>query len=140
MALRGMNTLATRLRQHEQSAIQVAKHLEQHGKIDCLFHPALPGHPEHHLWQRDFKGSSGLFGFTLKQEYSDRELAGFIDSLELFGLGYSWGGFKSLLTAARQKRRMNSRYSGKRIIRLHIGLEPPEDLILDLDKGLSMLP
>ncbi len=140
MALRGLKTLATRLRQHEQSAILVARHLEQHGKIDSLFHPALPGHPEHHLWKRDFQGSSGLFGFTLKQEYSDRELAEFIDSLELFGLGYSWGGFKSLLTASRQKRRMPSRYSGKRIIRLHIGLEPPEDLILDLERGLAKLP
>ncbi len=140
MALRGLKTLATRLRQHEQSAILVARHLEQHGKIDSLFHPALPGHPEHHLWKRDFQGSSGLFGFTLKQEYNDRELAEFIDSLELFGLGYSWGGFKSLLTASRQKRRMPSRYSGKRIIRLHIGLEPPEDLILDLERGLAKLP
>ncbi|WP_457576331.1 cystathionine beta-lyase [Desulfomarina sp.] len=139
MALRGLRSLATRLRQHEQSAIQVAKYLEQHGKIDCLFHPALPSHPEHHLWKRDFSGSSGLFGFTLKQEYNDRELAEFIDSLELFGLGYSWGGFKSLLTAARQRRRMPSRYSGKRIIRLHIGLEPPEDLILDLERGLAKL-
>ena len=140
LALRGMKTLSTRLKQHEQSALQVAAWLEEHEKVDTVIHPALPNHPEHHIWKRDFTGSSGLFAFTFKRDYSPDELALFIDKLALFGLGYSWGGYKSLLTAARQRRATPSRFSGKTIIRLNIGLESPDDLILDLDKGISLLP
>ncbi|MBW2659616.1 MAG: cystathionine beta-lyase [Deltaproteobacteria bacterium] len=140
LALRGMKTLPTRLRQHEQSALQVAAWLEKHGNVDTVIHPALPSHPEHHLWQRDFSGSSGLFAFTLKKDYSMEELGLFIDKLNQFDLGYSWGGYKSLLTAAKQRRNSPSRFAGKTIIRLSIGLEGVEDLILDLEQGLEMLP
>ncbi len=140
LALRGMKTLSIRLKQHEQSAIQVASWLGGHEKVDTVIHPALPNHPEHHLWKRDFSGSSGLFAFTLKKDYSTEELAGFINKLNHFGLGYSWGGYKSLLTAAKQRRNTPSRFSGKTIIRLNIGLEGVEDLILDLEQGIEMLP
>jgi cystathionine beta-lyase len=140
LALRGLNTLAVRLRQHEKSALQVAAWLESHEKVGKVFHPALPSHPEHHLFKRDFKGSSGLFGFTFAKDYSHDELARFIDTLEFFGLGYSWGGYKSLLTAAKHRRETPSRYSGQMIVRLHIGLEDPEDLIADLSRAMETLP
>ncbi|MGB3210998.1 MAG: cystathionine beta-lyase [Desulforhopalus sp.] len=139
LALRGLHSLATRLRQHEQSALTVAKWLQNVPEVDKILHPALPSHPEHHLWKRDFSGSSGLFSFTLKKEYTDAELAKFIDSLKLFQLGYSWGGYKSLLTAAKVRRATPSRYAGKTIVRLSIGLEDCDDLIEDLENGFSML-
>jgi cystathionine beta-lyase len=139
LALRGMNTLATRLKQHEQSALKVATLLIDHTLIDTVIHPALPNHPQHKLFLRDFSGSSGLFAFTFKKEYSTDILGTFIDNLKLFGLGYSWGGYKSLLTAGKQERHTTSLYSGKTIIRLNIGLEDPRDLINDLEDGLSVL-
>ena len=139
LALRGLHSLATRLRQHEQSALTIAKWLQNVPVVDDVLHPALEGHPEHHLWQRDFTGSSGLFAFTFKKDYTDSQLAAFIDALELFHLGYSWGGYKSLLTAAKIMRATPSRYAGKTIVRLSIGLEDCEDLIHDLESGLAML-
>ncbi|MBN1141159.1 MAG: cystathionine beta-lyase [Deltaproteobacteria bacterium] len=140
LALRGLNTLGVRLRQHETSALRVAAWLQGCEKVGTVIHPALPSHPEHHLFKRDFKGSSGLFGFTFAREYSHEELARFADSLEFFGLGYSWGGYKSLLTAAKQQRETPSRYAGQTIVRLHIGLENPEDLIADLSRAMETLP
>ena len=140
LALRGLNTLPVRLRQHETSALAVASWLEGQEKVGQVFHPALPSHPEHHLFKRDFKGSSGLFGFTFARDYSEDELARFIDSLNFFGLGYSWGGYKSLLTAAKASRSTPSRYAGQTIIRLHIGLEDPRDLIEDLRHAMENLP
>ena len=140
LALRGLKTLSIRLKQHQKSALQIAARLTEHEKIETVIHPALPTHPEHHLWKRDFSGSSGLFAFTFKKDYTTKELAQFINGLDHFGLGYSWGGYKSLLTAARQKRDTPSIYSGKTVIRLNIGLEDPEDLILDLEKGMARLP
>ena len=139
LALRGMNTLSTRLKQHEQSALTIATALINHTKIDTVIHPALPNHPQHSLFLRDFSGSSGLFAFTFKQEYSQEKLGAFIDKLELFGLGYSWGGYKSLLTAGKQQRKTPSLYSEKTIIRLNIGLEDPQDLMDDLERGLAQL-
>lgn len=139
LALRGLHSLATRLRQHEQSALKVAKWLETVPIVDNILHPALPSHPEHHLWKRDFTGSSGLFAFTFKNDYTEDKLAAFIDSLELFHLGYSWGGYKSLLTAAKIDRATPSRYADKTIIRLSIGLEDCDDLICDLEKGFAKL-
>jgi cystathionine beta-lyase len=139
LALRGLHSLATRLRQHEQSALKVAKWLETVPIVDNILHPALPSHPEHHLWKRDFTGSSGLFAFTFKNDYNKEQLEAFIDSLELFHLGYSWGGFKSLLTAAKIDRATPSRYADKTIIRLSIGLEECDDLIRDLEKGFTKL-
>jgi cystathionine beta-lyase len=139
LALRGLHSLTTRLRQHEQSALTVAKWLQTVPEVEDVLHPALPCHPEHHLWQRDFQGSSGLFAFTFKKDYTDARLADFIDSLELFHLGYSWGGYKSLLTAAKVMRTTPSRYAGKTIVRLSIGLEDCDNLIQDLAKGIAML-
>ena len=139
LALRGLHSLATRLRQHQQSALTIARWLESETLIDQVLHPALPSHPEHHLWQRDFTGSSGLFAFTFKKDYGDEPLSAFIDSLDLFQLGYSWGGYQSLLTAARITRALPSRYAGKTVIRLNIGLEDCNDLQGDLAQGLAQL-
>lgn len=139
LALRGLKSLDVRLKQHERSALTVASWLADHKKIGKVLHPALPTHPEHHIFKRDFTGSSGLFGFTFARDYQKEELVLFIDSLKFFGLGYSWGGYKSLLTASRQRRETPSRYSGEMIIRLNIGLEDPGDLILDLEQAMDNL-
>jgi cysteine-S-conjugate beta-lyase len=139
MALRGLQTLRTRLKQHESSALSIAQWLCRHPLVDEVLHPALPSHPEHALWSRDFKGSSGLFSFTLNSEPSDAQMAAFINSLGRFGIGYSWGGFKSLITAGRCTRSLPSGYSGRMVIRLSIGLEEPEDLRADLEQGLSRI-
>jgi cystathionine beta-lyase len=138
-ALRGLRTLPLRLRQHEKSALEIARWLESLPIIDQVIHPALPSHPEHHLWLRDFTGSSGLFAFVFKEEYAQEKLAAFVNSLQLFGMGYSWGGFKSLITAGKYNRTQESKYAGKTVVRLNIGLEEPEDLIKDLESGFDLL-
>ncbi|MBI9110835.1 cystathionine beta-lyase [Maridesulfovibrio ferrireducens] len=138
-ALRGLRTLHVRLKHHEQSALDVARWLVNHKAVDKVIHPALESHPEHELWKRDFKGSSGLFAFTLRDEYEEMDHSVFVDSLELFGLGYSWGGYKSLITGGRFKRNNSFAYEGKTIFRLNIGMEDVDDLKKDLEQGLSKL-
>ncbi len=138
-ALRGLRTLPLRLRQHEQSALEIAHWLETLPIIDQVIHPALPSHPEHHLWKRDFTGSSGIFSFVFKKEYEQEKLAAFINVLQLFGIGYSWGGFKSLITAARYNRSREFKYTGRTVVRLNIGLEEPADLIKDIESGFELL-
>lgn len=138
LALRSLKTLEVRLQRHEESALEIAHWLERRADIDQVLHPALPKHPQHALWQRDFRGSSGLFAFTFRQDYPEEKIATFIDTLELFGLGYSWGGFKSLVTVGRYERRQGGR-PGQLVVRLSIGLEKPADLISDLRRGLAVL-
>jgi cystathionine beta-lyase len=140
LSLRGLHSLGPRLRQHEQSALTIASWLASHRLVDQVLHPALPTHPEHHLWKRDFAGSSGLFSFTFKEDYSQQQIGRFIDALQLFHLGFSWGGYKSLVTAGKIKRTTPCRYENKTIVRLNIGLEAVDDLQKDLDAGLSRLP
>jgi len=91
------------------------------------------------LWKRDFTGASGLFSFTFKEKYSEQKIAIFMNSLEMFGLGYSWGGFKSLATARQYKRNGQYVHQGKHLIRLNIGLENTQDLIEDLKSSFSKL-
>jgi len=138
-ALRGLRTLPLRLKQHEQSALEIAHWLESVDIVDQVLHPALPSHPEHQLWQRDFSGSSGLFALTFKENYPQDKLGKFVDSLQLFGIGYSWGGFKSLITAGTYSRSQESRYAGKTLVRLNIGLEEVTDLKADLKSGFTQL-
>lgn len=137
LVLRGARTLATRLDVHERQALEIAHWLQVQPQVKRVFHPALPDHPDHALWLRDFKGSNGLLSFELRDAdaaYVER----FIDALQLFGLGASWGGYESLITVADLKERdsptdplLNP------VLRLHIGLEDVEALIEDLARGFA---
>ncbi len=138
-ALRGLKTLAVRLRHHEKAALKLAHWLQTQNLIDKVIHPALESHPQHALWKRDFKGSSGLFAFTFTRDYSDTELAAFMNALQLFGIGYSWGGFKSLITAGCYPRKAGLVTANKTVIRLNVGLEDYEDLREDLKQALTRL-
>ena len=138
LALRGLRTLDLRLRQQGASALAVARWLATHVEVDEVLHPALPSHPGHTLWTRDYTGASGLFGFTLKRG-TRPHTAALIDDLEHFGIGFSWGGYESLILPvelAGIRTASAVRYPGS-IIRLSIGLEDPDDLIADLDAGLA---
>lgn len=139
LGLRGLKTLPVRLKQHEAAGIEVSRWLETLDIVERVLHPALAGHPQHHIWKRDFSGASGLFSFTFKEDYPEEKIAAFIDALELFGIGFSWGGFKSLITAGKYPRESSPELSGKTVIRLNIGLEDVEDLKRDLEIGLGKL-
>ena len=141
LAARGLRTLGVRLRRHEENALRVARWLQDQPQVARVLHPALDGCPGHEHWKRDFGGSSGLFSFALKggdKAARDR----LVDSLELFGIGYSWGGFESLVIPADvdKLRTAAKREYGGPLIRLHIGLEDPDDLIADLSRVLAEYP
>ena len=141
LAARGLRTLGARLRQHELGAVKVAHWLKDQPQVALILHPAFAECPGHELWRRDFSGSSGLFSFALKggdKAARDR----LVDSLELFGIGYSWGGFESLAVPADtdQLRTAARRDYPGPLVRLHIGLEDPDDLIADLAAALADYP
>ena len=137
LAARGLRTLGVRLRRHEANALKVAGWLERRPQVAAILHPAFDSCPGHPFWKRDFAGSSGLFSFVLKD--ADRAAAvRFVDSLDLFGIGYSWGGFESLALPVEPKRSATPPPAGP-IIRLHIGLEDPDDLIAALADGLAQV-
>ncbi len=139
LALRGLKTLKIRLQQHESAALELATWLQGEAAIEEVLHPALPCHPEHAIWQRDFTGSTGIFSFVLKPEHGEAAVASFVDNLDLFGIGYSWGGFKSLVTAGKFAQSDISRYHDRWMIRLNIGLEDLEDLKADVQQALAKL-
>jgi len=136
LALRGLRTMETRLRQHEASALEVARWLKGQPQVARVLHPALPDCPGHEHWARDFKGSTGLFAFVLAGG-GEAERAQLIDSLELFGIGYSWGGYESLAVPVYPPRSATKTEREGPIVRLHIGLEDPNDLIADLERALA---
>ncbi|MCW5714177.1 MAG: cystathionine beta-lyase [Bauldia sp.] len=140
LALRGLRTLDVRLRRHHESALAVATWLEGHHEVARVLYPALPSDPGHALWRRDMTGASGLLSFVLRG-WSEDEAAQLIDGLSLFGIGYSWGGFESLATIGSHGIRRTARpYRPEgTLIRLHVGLEDPEDLMADLDEGLRRM-
>ena len=127
---RGLRTLAVRLKQHEENALKVARWLKDQPQVGRILHPAFPDCPGHEYWKRDFKGSSGLFSFELKDAGAANR-AGFIDSLKLFGIGFSWGGYESLVLPADPVRKV-SEAPAPNLVRLQIGLEDPDDLIADI--------
>ena len=135
---RGLRTLGVRLRRHEESALKVARWLAEQPQVARVLHPALPSCPGHEHWQRDFSGASGLFSFVLKGG-GERDRTRFVEGLEHFGIGYSWGGFESLaLPIDPEKLRTATEWEAEGpAVRLHIGLEDPDDLIEDLAGGLS---
>ena len=138
LALRGLRTMAVRLRQHEASALKVARWLKEQPQVAKVLHPAFEECPGHGLWARDFKGSSGLYTFVLNGG-NDASRARLIDGLEHFGIGFSWGGYESLAVPVDPKRvrSVATRDEAGPMVRLHIGLEDPDDLIADLAKGLA---
>lgn len=138
LALRGLRTMALRLDRQEASALAIARWLEAQPSVDRVLHPALPSHPGHALWQRDFTGSSGLFSFVLKRG-TRQQLGALIDDLALFGIGFSWGGFESLALPVRIDgcRSVTTLPFSGPFVRLSIGLEDPDDLIADLAAGLA---
>jgi cystathionine beta-lyase len=138
LAARGLRTMAVRLRQHEASARKVARWLKDQPQVARVLHPALPDCPGHAHWKRDFRGSTGLFSFVLNGG-DDAARTRLIDGLELFGIGYSWGGYESLAVPVDpEKLRTATRWQAEGpLVRLHIGLEDPDDLIADLGRGLA---
>jgi len=138
-ALKGMRTMAVRLARHEKSALQIAEWLCNHQQVERVLHPALEQDPGHEIWKRDFKGSTGLFSFVLK-DATDSQVGSFLNSLKWFGLGYSWGGFESLALAVDTSDRTIAKApEGGRLIRLQIGLEDTVDLVEDLEAGFAAI-
>jgi cysteine-S-conjugate beta-lyase len=140
LGLRGLRTLGVRLDRHYQSGLAVARWLEGRPEVLRMLHPALPSHPGHAIWKRDFTGASGLFSMVLKP-VPQKAYHAFVDTLELFGIGASWGGYESLAipfdcTPLRTATRWQP---GGPTVRFHIGLEAVEDLIADLERGFAAL-
>jgi cystathionine beta-lyase len=140
LGLRGLRTAMVRMRQHERQALALAQWLEKRKEVRRVLHPALPSHPGHELWKRDFTGSSGLFGVVL-EEVPKRAVDAMLDGMELFGMGYSWGGFESLIlpTHPEKLRTATTWAPGGPTLRLHAGLEDLDDLVADLEAGLGRL-
>ena len=140
LALRGLRTLRVRLERHAATGLMLAAELEKHPAVKQVLHPGLASHPQHALWQRDFSGCCGLFGVVL-HAVDDAALARMIDGLKLFGVGYSWGGFESLLLPAPPAGlgRTCTGVPEGTLIRIHAGLEDPEDLRAELFAALERL-
>jgi cystathionine beta-lyase len=139
LALRGMKTMAVRLKAIESSALHIAEWLSHRPEVERVLHPALPSCPGHEFWKRDFLGSSGLFSIVFKPGVSKQQVLDFVNALELFEIGYSWGGFASLAVAYDFTGFKGRPDYGYRIVRLHIGLENRDDLIADLEQALTKL-
>lgn len=138
LALRGMKTMAVRLRAVEQAALALAQWLSGRPEIELVLHPALPSCPGHELWKRDFTGASGLFSIVFRPQYSKEQVLAFIDALRLFKIGYSWGGVTSLVMTYDMQSPKRPAY-GSRLVRLYTGLEAIEDLIADVEQALGRL-
>jgi len=138
LALRGLRTLAVRLKQHQRSAIEVARWLDARPEVARVLHPALEGDPGHAIWKRDFSGASGLFSIVLKPA-SQQAVDALLDSVKLFGMGYSWGGFESLVIPfdCAPYRTATTWAPGGPSLRLHVGLEDVDDLKADLAGGFK---
>ena len=139
-ALKGLRTLTVRMARHQASALEIAKWLEANAAVETVIYPALETHPEHHLWQRDFTGASGVLGFILKKDPTREELSTFLDPMTIFALGLSWGGFQSLIKAEKVTDRvLPFRYRDRTIIRLSIGLEDVDEMKVDLGEAIERL-
>jgi cystathionine beta-lyase len=139
-AVRGLKTMAMRLERHGTSGLKVAAWLLERPEVARVLHPALPSDPGHVIWARDFIGACGLFGVVLSPA-SDAAVEAFLNRLELFGLGFSWGGYESLAIhcGPQIKRTAKALRLEGPLIRLHVGLEEPEDLIADLTAGFAAM-
>lgn len=138
LALRGLQTLSVRLEKLEASTLEVARWLAKQPAIETVLHPALPSCPGHAFWKRDFTGSSSIFSIIFDRRFTPAQVNTFVETLKLFGIGWSWGGTHSLAMAYPDLVRPTGDYAG-RIVRFNIGLEEPADLISDLAAGLATL-
>jgi cysteine-S-conjugate beta-lyase len=138
LALRGLRTLDVRMARHQTSALKVAEWMRSRPEVQTVLHPGLSNAPGHSLWKRDFTGSSGLYSIILKP-VSEAAVAAMLDGLELFSMGYSWGGFESLVVPFHAHRTATEFTAEGPCLRFHIGLEDPDDLIADLTAGFARL-
>jgi cystathionine beta-lyase len=138
LALRGLQTLGVRLERLEKSTLEVARWLARHPNIQTVLHPALESCPGHEHWKRDFSGSSSIFSVIFAERFSGEQVNSFVDRLELFKIGFSWGGVTSLVVVYPNLDRPGKNYGG-RLVRLNVGLEEPSDLIADLDRALGTM-
>ncbi|MBL8514784.1 MAG: cystathionine beta-lyase [Betaproteobacteria bacterium] len=137
LTLRGLRTLGVRLQRHQQSALTIAQWLQTRPEVARVFYPPLPDDPGHALWKRDFTGAGGLVAIELNETHEER-VAAMQDGYDLFKIGYSWGGFESLVVRAHLERSVNP-LPARPLVRFQIGLEDPEDLIVDLARGFERL-
>ncbi len=141
LAHRGLRTMEVRMNHQEKSALTIANFLKKHPKVSKVYHPALSDCVGHEFWERDFTGSSGLFSFILKDSLNETQMGKVLDEMAYFAMGYSWGGYESLMIPARFIRSHSPNHENwhekGQMFRVNIGLEATEDLITDLDKALS---
>ena len=140
LAQRGFRTLSVRLRQHQANALAIAEWLNNKPEVRQVLFPALTNDPGHEIWKRDFHGASSLFGAEL-EPCPEKAVAALLDGMRLFGMGYSWGGYESLLIPSNVMKKRTAvpwRFEGP-LLRLHIGLEDVDDLKDDLNDGLERL-
>ena len=133
-----MKTLAVRLKAVEQTALALAQWLSTREEIELVLHPALPSCPGHEFWKRDFTGSTGLFSVVFHQQFSKEQVLAFVDALQLFQIGYSWGGVSSLVMTYDLQSPKRPAY-GSRLVRLYTGLESIEDLKSDVEQALEKM-
>jgi cystathionine beta-lyase len=138
LALRGLRTLPVRLKQHAETAMRLVEWLKARPEVTRILYPALPGDPGHALWKRDFRGANGLFSFELKP-VPRPALAALMDGFSHFGLGWSWGGFESLIVPAHIRRTVSPFPAEGPVLRIQAGLEDAGDLIADLERGFARL-
>jgi len=138
LALRGMRTMALRLKQSEANGLALARWLEAQPEVTAMLHPGLESHPQHAWWRRDFTGACGLFGFVLDKDIPDEAVDAMANDLSFFGIGASWGGHESLISEGHLKRSVTSLPDG-RLMRIYAGLEDTDDLLADLAAGFERM-
>jgi cystathionine beta-lyase len=139
LVLRGLSSMKLRFEAHDASARVVANWLKYRDEIAHVLHPAFPECPGHEIWKRDFTGAAGLFSVIFNERYSEAQTDAFIDTLQLFKIGYSWGGANSLCVPYRMQTMRQQWTQAGQLVRLNIGLEDPQDLIADLEQALRVL-
>jgi len=141
LTLRGIRTMGVRLTAQMEAAMQIAHWLRHRPEVAQVLHPGLPGAPGHEIWKRDFTGACSLFGVEFKPAFSPESTHAFVEALELFGIGASWGGFESLAvpTTGNITRTAGTGQFAGPLVRIHIGLEDVDDLIADIDQALGVM-